>query len=117
MERKAELVGGETEFQRRVFQALREVPCGYVVSYGSLAQRVGIRSAQAVGQALKKNLHAPVVPCHRVIRQDGHLGGYFGAVGSEEGEKKRSILASEGVTFTEAGYLEQESKWWHWGAE
>jgi methylated-DNA-[protein]-cysteine S-methyltransferase len=64
-----------TPHQVKVWQALREIPAGATTSYGLLAQRLGT-SARALGTACGANLVAPVVPCHRVVRGDGALGGY-----------------------------------------
>lgn len=84
-----------TPFQRRVYLALLEVPAGETITYGELARRIGCRSAQAVGQALKRNPFAPEVPCHRVIAADGSLGGYNGRRDGEELDRKRQLLNSE----------------------
>lgn len=65
-----------TAFQQRVWQALLSIPYGETVSYGELAQMVGCKSAQAVGQAVGANPIALLIPCHRVIAAHGKLGGY-----------------------------------------
>jgi len=80
-----------TAFQRRVWQALQSIPCGQTVSYGELARRVGQPSAvRAVAQACGANPVAIVVPCHRVVRTSGDLGGYHWGV-----ERKRQLLERE----------------------
>lgn len=84
-----------TDFQRRVYLALLEVPAGTTISYGELARRIGCRSAQAVGQALKRNPFAPHVPCHRVIASDGSIGGFHGQREGEMIEKKKRLLRDE----------------------
>lgn len=84
-----------TQFQRRVYLALLDVPCGTTITYGQLARRIGCRSAQAVGQALKRNPFAPDVPCHRVVASNGTLGGYMGAREGELLERKRALLRAE----------------------
>ena len=84
-----------TEFQKKVYLELLTVPSGQTISYSELARRIGCRSPQAVGQALKKNPFAPDVPCHRVIRSDGKLGGYFGKTDGEMTERKRKLLEAE----------------------
>lgn len=86
-----------SEFQRRVYLELLNIPSGSTTTYGALARRIGCRSAQAVGQALKRNPFAPDVPCHRVVAADGTLGGYNGKHDAAQLERKRSLLASEGV--------------------
>lgn len=88
-----------TDFQRRVWQALLEIPFGQTIAYGDLARRIGCRSAQAVGQAVGKNPIAIIVPCHRVIGSDGSLTGYAYGI-----EKKRYLLQLEsGHRLTVAG--------------
>ena len=84
-----------TEFQRRVYLALLDVPPGETISYGELARRRGCRSAQAVGQALRRNPFAPDVPCHRVIAADGTPGGFHGQRSGAMIEKKLALLQQE----------------------
>ena len=80
-----------TPFQRRVWAALREIPCGTTISYGELARRIGQPSAsRAVGLANNANPVGIVVPCHRVIGADGSLTGYGGGI-----ERKRWLLEHE----------------------
>ena len=86
---------GLSDFQRRVYLALLDIPRGETISYGELARRIGCRSAQAVGQALKRNPFAPEVPCHRVVAADGSLCGYSGKREGAELERKRTLLALE----------------------
>src|SRR5207302_2411716 len=80
-----------TPFQQQVWRRLREIPGGSTISYGQLARRVGRPNAQrAVGMANAANPVALIVPCHRVIRTGGGLGGYaFGL------DYKRWLLAHE----------------------
>jgi methylated-DNA-[protein]-cysteine S-methyltransferase len=83
--------GGGTPFQRRVWAALRTIPCGATTSYGELAARLGVpRASRAVGAANGRNPVAIAVPCHRVVGADGGLCGYAGGV-----ERKRWLLAHE----------------------
>ena len=84
-----------TEFQRRVYIELLNVPRGATITYGELARRIGCRSAQAVGQALRRNPFAPYVPCHRVIASNGSIGGFHGQIEGEMIEKKRQLLEAE----------------------
>ena len=86
---------GITPFQRRVYMELLNVPAGATITYGELARRIGCRSAQAVGQALKRNPFAPDVPCHRVVGANGSSGGYFGEREGEMVERKRRLLNEE----------------------
>ncbi len=84
-----------SDFQRKVFLALLDIPMGQTVTYGELARRIGCNSAQAVGQALKRNLFAPMVPCHRVVAANGAIGGYMGKRDGVEIDKKRALLNRE----------------------
>lgn len=84
-----------TEFQRKVYLALLEVPRGETISYKQLGECIGCRSAQAIGQALKRNPLAPEVPCHRVIASDGSIGGFHGQREGEMIDKKKALLKSE----------------------
>ncbi len=80
-----------TDFQRRVWAALSEIPFGKTISYGELARRIGNpRAVRAVGLANGRNPISIVVPCHRVIGADGSLTGYGGGL-----ERKRFLLALE----------------------
>ena len=80
-----------TAFQKRVWTALLTIPYGETLSYGEIAQMVGCRSAQAVGQAVGANPIALIIPCHRVIAANGQLGGYeYGT------EIKKKLLELEG---------------------
>jgi AraC family transcriptional regulator of adaptative response/methylated-DNA-[protein]-cysteine methyltransferase len=80
-----------TSFQRRVWRELRRIPVGGTASYGEVARRIGKPgSARAVAQACAANPLAVAVPCHRVVRSDGGLGGYRGGV-----ERKRALLERE----------------------
>ena len=84
-----------TEFQRKVYLALLDVPRGETISYKDLGLRIGCRSAQAIGQALKRNPFAQEVPCHRVIASDGSIGGFHGQRDGEMIEKKIKLLEEE----------------------
>lgn len=90
-----------TEFQRKVYLELLNVKRGDTITYGELARRIGCRSAQAIGQALRKNPFAPDVPCHRVIAKDGTLCGFHGQREGMMIEKKRRMLMEEGVFATD----------------
>lgn len=81
-----------SEFERSVLEGASRLPFGTVVPYSELARRIGRpKAARAVGNALGHNPVAIVVPCHRVMRQDGTLGGYTGGI-----EYKGALLTIEG---------------------
>ena len=80
-----------SEFELRVWQALRDIPAGERVSYGDIAARLGLPGmAREVGQACAANTIAVVVPCHRVVKKDGSLSGYRWGV-----PRKRALLEQE----------------------
>jgi AraC family transcriptional regulator of adaptative response/methylated-DNA-[protein]-cysteine methyltransferase len=82
-----------TAFQRRVWQALQEIPVGQTASYAEIAQRIGSPKAiRAVAGACAANNLAVVIPCHRVVRNDGALSGYAWGV-----ERKKALLDREGA--------------------
>jgi methylated-DNA-[protein]-cysteine S-methyltransferase len=84
-----------TAFQKKVWQAARAIAYGQVRTYGWVAQAIGSpRAMRAVGTALGRNPFPIVIPCHRVIRQDGGLGGFSAAQGVE---LKKSLLRLEGT--------------------
>jgi len=94
-----------TVFEQQVYDAVSRVPSGKVTTYVDLARAIDCQSAQAVGQALKRNPLAPEVPCHRVIRADLSLGGYVGETRGEKIEVKLELLHTEGVEFDSNGQL------------
>jgi AraC family transcriptional regulator, regulatory protein of adaptative response / methylated-DNA-[protein]-cysteine methyltransferase len=80
-----------TAFQRRVWQALQEIPVGDTVSYAEIARRIGSpKAVRAVACACAANNLAVAIPCHRVVRNDGSLSGYAWGV-----ERKRALLDRE----------------------
>jgi methylated-DNA-[protein]-cysteine S-methyltransferase len=84
-----------TPFQRLVWSAVRDIACGQVRTYGWVAEHVGRpRAGRAVGSALAANPLPLIIPCHRVIRGDGGLGGFSASSGVL---LKRRLLAHEGV--------------------
>ena len=86
---------GGTEFQHRVWQALREIPYGTTVTYGEIAAAAGRpKGAQAAGQAVGKNPISIILPCHRVIGKNGTLTGFAGGL-----EIKRKLLNIEGIIY------------------
>jgi O-6-methylguanine DNA methyltransferase len=83
-----------TEFERAVLLKALEIPHGEIRTYGWVAAQIGHPLAvRAVGSALRKNPVPVLIPCHRVVRSDGHVGEY--ALGGSEA--KRRILAAEGI--------------------
>ncbi len=91
-EEKLDLQGG-TDFQKKVWKGIQRIPFGQTRSYGWLANQVGGKNrARAAGSACGSNPIPIVVPCHRVIREDGGLGGYGCGLGA-----KKKLLRIEGT--------------------
>ncbi len=84
-------------FSEKIYSELRKVPSGKITTYKSLAEKIGSKAYQAVGQAMRNNLFAPEVPCHRVVKSDGKVGGFMGNEKGREITRKIKLLASEGV--------------------
>ncbi len=83
-----------TAFQQRVWQALQAVPAGVTVSYADIAMSIGApRAVRAVASAIAANPLAVAIPCHRVVRSNGHLSGYRWGV-----ERKRALLLREAAS-------------------
>ena len=89
-----------TSFQSQCYEALKRVPSGKVISYSGLAEMVGRPQAhRAVGNAMNKNPFAPQVPCHRVVKSNGDLGGFSSGSGL-----KIKRLQEEGVKVVAVSY-------------
>jgi len=86
-----------TDFERRVWAALRSIPYGKSMSYGDLAAQIGKpRAARAVGQAAGKNPIPIIIPCHRLLASHGKIGGFTGGL-----EEKKKLLIHEGIVWVE----------------
>jgi O-6-methylguanine DNA methyltransferase len=96
-----------SDFQWRVLMAEKDIPRGYVLSYGQLAAAIGEpKAARAVGTALARNPFPLIIPCHRTVRADGSLGGFGGGL-----PLKRALLEMEGVTFDQRGIIRPGHFW------
>ena len=85
-----------TKFQLKVWAYLSKIPRGSVKTYAQVAKAIGKPLAvRAVANAIGKNPYPPKIPCHRVIRSDGSLGGYSGKGGVKT---KKFLLQKEGIT-------------------
>ena len=84
-----------TKFQLKVWKYLKTIPKGELRSYSQVAKAIKKpKAVRAVANAIGKNPYAPKIPCHRVIRSDGSLGGYSGKGGINT---KRKLLKLEGI--------------------
>lgn len=91
-----------TPFNRRVLEIARQVPFGETMTYGEIADIIAAErgifkmSAQAVGSAMRKNPICLIIPCHRIVGANHHLGGYNGNL-----TRKRQLLAHEGIDISQ----------------
>ncbi len=86
-------------FNEKVWQMCKRIPKGKVATYRSIAKALHTTAYRAVGQALKRNPYAPVVPCHRVVASDGRIGGFMGKAKGKSISKKMNLLRKEGIRF------------------
>ncbi|MBN2244762.1 MAG: MGMT family protein [Candidatus Aminicenantes bacterium] len=90
-----------SEFQQRVLRAEHQIPRGRVSTYGLIAGYLGKSGgARSVGNALAANPFPIIIPCHRAIRSDRHLGGFQGGTAM-----KRALLENEGIVFDDMGRI------------
>src|SRR3989344_1674086 len=82
----------KNDFYDRVYSLLMKVPLGKVTTYKELANALNSKAYRHIGRIMKNNNNSPVVPCHRVIRSNGEIGGFAFGV-----ENKKKLLISEGV--------------------
>ncbi len=89
-----------SDFDIMVYALTAQIPAGMIATYKSIAIYAGNKNAsRVVGKILSKNPYAPDVPCHRVIRSDGSVGGFFGSSDNSQVCRKISLLKQEGVDF------------------
>jgi methylated-DNA-[protein]-cysteine S-methyltransferase len=95
------------DFQKRVLTLLTKIPKGKVTTYGEIAKALGdVGLSRAVGNAVRNNPFAPEVPCHRVIKSTGNIGGFDGATSGEKVAKKVRLLQEEGVVVDDQGRID-----------
>ena len=82
----------EKSFAERCYAVLLKVPKGKVTTYGEIARVLGSKGHRAVGNAMNKNPYSPKVPCHRVVKSNGEIGGFAFGI-----KNKIEILKTEGV--------------------
>lgn len=89
---------GLKDFQKKVLTLLTRIPKGKVTTYGEIAKALGdVHLSRAVGNAVRDNPFAPEVPCHRVIRSNGEIGGFGGELSGKNIDQKIRLLKEEGV--------------------
>ncbi|QUC64115.1 MGMT family protein [Nitrosopumilus sp. K4] len=91
---------------KEIFKKLCQVPKGKVTTYGELAKAVGMKNGQrAVGKIMNKNPYPVIIPCHRVVKSDGQVGGYA------YGQKiKSNMLSQEGIKIKDGKILDWEDR-------
>src|SRR4030042_5149366 len=85
------MISGKS-FNEKCYSVLRKVPRGKVTTYKSIARKLNSKAYRAVGNAMNKNPYAPEVPCHRVIKSSGEVGGFASGT-----KKKIEMLRKEGI--------------------
>jgi len=84
-------------FEEKVWKLMERIPKGKVTTYGQIARKLNTKAYRAVGNACRKNPYAPRVPCHRVIRSDGTIGGFGGKTSGKTVKEKTRLLRRENV--------------------
>lgn len=91
----------EVRFAEKVYAVCRKIPKGKVTTYGEIGKVLGTTGYQAIGRALRCSPGMPQVPCHRVVKSDGSIGGFKGKKEGKEIEEKIRLLEKEGVKVVE----------------
>ncbi len=91
-------------FSEKCYSLLRKVPKGKITTYKALAEKLGTKAYRAVGNAMNKNPYAPRVPCHRVVKSNGEVGGFFSGT-----KKKIEMLRKEGIPIKEGKIIDFKS--------
>lgn len=84
-------------FDEKVWKLMERIPKGRVTTYGQIARKLNTKAYRAVGNACRKNPYAPRVPCHRVVRSDGTVGGFGGKTSGKTVKEKTQLLRKENV--------------------
>ncbi len=80
------------KFNEKVYKLTKQIPKGKVSTYGMIAKALNTKAYRAVGSALHVNPYSPIVPCHRIVKSSGELGGFAGGI-----NKKIKMLEIEGI--------------------
>jgi len=96
-----------TDLQRKVLKLLMNIPKGRVTTYREIAKALGnINLSRAVGNVVRHNPHPVKIPCHRVVRSSGEVGGYGGEVSGKNVSRKVGLLRGEGVLVDDKGRID-----------
>ena len=85
------------KFSEKVYYLVKQIPPGKVSSYQEIAWALNSKSYKAVGQALKRNPYPPQIPCHRVVKSSGLIGGFKGQKTGKKIKEKIKLLKKEGI--------------------
>ena len=86
-----------TTFDERVWKLMERIPKGRVTTYAQIAKKLDCQAYRAVGNACRRNPYAPRVPCHRVVKSNGMIGGFGGRTSGKTVERKIRMLRKEAV--------------------
>jgi len=92
-------------FDQKCYQQLKRIPRGKVTTYADIAHSLGSEAYRAVGNAMNRNPFAPRVPCHRVVKSNGEIGGYAGGT-----RKKIALLKKEGLEIKQGKVVDFEGR-------
>ncbi len=92
-------------FTTQIYDLLRQVPKGKITTYKALAEALNTKAYQAVGNAMNKNPYAPEVPCHRVVKANGELGGFAHGAAA-----KQAMLEAEGISVESGSIISFKNK-------
>ena len=84
-------------FAQKVYEVVKNIPKGKVMTYKQIGEKLNSKAYQAIGQALKNNPDPKNIPCHRVVKSNGEIGGYFGHIDDDLSKKKEELLLTEGI--------------------
>lgn len=90
-------LSGTMKFEEKVWRLMERIPKGKVTTYGLLARKLNTKAYRAVGNACRRNPYAPRVPCHRVVRSDGTVGGFGGKTSGKSVKRKIQLLRKEKI--------------------
>ena len=90
-------------FNQKCYELLSQIPQGKISTYKQIANMLNTKAYRAVGNAMAKNPNPIIVPCHRVIKSDGHIGGYVLGI-----KKKISLLKNEGIVIKQGKVIDFE---------
>ena len=97
------------KIEEKIYRKLLQVPSGHVTTYGDLAKAINLKNGQrVVGQIMKKNPFPVIVPCHRVVKSNGTIGGYAYGL-----ERKKYMLSKEGLKINDNKILNFKKNIFH----